>query len=250
MKSSKSVKPSIAHAKNPLNFSLTALVFSGVSTMVLAWTVLLAWFFILAFQNGLSATFTQAQLRAEQEKIWITTLPAGWLGTPISIFAKIEQSGEALAQQLLSPEWVAQAGQQLKTGLTVFPTNEPKGFGAALKRLQYQGIQIAGLILMVTELMALKLIQLVSALPLFVLAGFIGFIEGLVRRDLRRCEAGRESAFLFHKAYVWGFRLMMTGIFVFCLATLTISAQAQLCILAMLLGFWIYQTSSRFKKYV
>lgn len=41
---------------------------------------------------------------------------------------------------------------------------------------------------------------LVLTLPLFLLATFVGFVDGLVRRDIRRFGAGRESGFIYHRA--------------------------------------------------
>jgi len=41
---------------------------------------------------------------------------------------------------------------------------------------------------------------LVLTLPLFLLAAFVGFVDGLVRRDVRRFGAGRESGFIYHRA--------------------------------------------------
>lgn len=51
-----------------------------------------------------------------------------------------------------------------------------------------------------TTTFALRLLVLAMTLPLFVLAGLTGLVDGLVRRDLRRFCAGRESGFLFHRA--------------------------------------------------
>jgi integrating conjugative element membrane protein (TIGR03747 family) len=45
-----------------------------------------------------------------------------------------------------------------------------------------------------------RLLVLTLALPLFVLAAGVGFVDGLVRRDLRRFGAGHESGFLYHRA--------------------------------------------------
>jgi len=45
-----------------------------------------------------------------------------------------------------------------------------------------------------------RLVVLCLALPLFLTAAFVGLIDGLVRRDLRRFGAGRESGFLYHRA--------------------------------------------------
>lgn len=45
-----------------------------------------------------------------------------------------------------------------------------------------------------------RLVVLALTIPLFALAAFTGLVDGLVRRDLRRFGAGRESSYLYHKA--------------------------------------------------
>lgn len=45
-----------------------------------------------------------------------------------------------------------------------------------------------------------RLLVLCLSLPLFATAAFVGLVDGLVRRDIRRFEAGRESGFIYHRA--------------------------------------------------
>jgi len=45
-----------------------------------------------------------------------------------------------------------------------------------------------------------RLLVLVLTLPLILTAAFVGLIDGLVRRDVRRFGAGRESGFIYHRA--------------------------------------------------
>lgn len=52
----------------------------------------------------------------------------------------------------------------------------------------------------VTLVFAVRLAILILSLPLFILFGLLGLIDGLVERDLRRFSAGRESAYVFHIA--------------------------------------------------
>jgi len=49
-------------------------------------------------------------------------------------------------------------------------------------------------------LFVVRLLVLCLCLPLFALAAFVGLVDGLVRRDLRRFGAGRESGFIYHRA--------------------------------------------------
>lgn len=51
-----------------------------------------------------------------------------------------------------------------------------------------------------TTTFLLRLLVLVLTLPLFVFAALTGLVDGLVRRDLRRFCAWRESGFLYHRA--------------------------------------------------
>jgi hypothetical protein len=45
-----------------------------------------------------------------------------------------------------------------------------------------------------------RLLVLTLSLPLFLVAALTGLIDGLVRRDVRRFGAGRESGFVCHRA--------------------------------------------------
>ena len=54
--------------------------------------------------------------------------------------------------------------------------------------------------LFVTLTFAVRLIILTLTLPLFALAALTGLVDGLVRRDLRKFGAGRESSFIYHRA--------------------------------------------------
>jgi integrating conjugative element membrane protein (TIGR03747 family) len=45
-----------------------------------------------------------------------------------------------------------------------------------------------------------RLLILTLTTPLFLMAIFTGVVDGLVRRDLRRFGAGRESGFIYHRA--------------------------------------------------
>lgn len=45
-----------------------------------------------------------------------------------------------------------------------------------------------------------RLVVLLMTIPLFAMAALTGLVDGLVRRDLRKFGAGRESSYLYHKA--------------------------------------------------
>ena len=54
--------------------------------------------------------------------------------------------------------------------------------------------------LYVAQNLALRLSIIVFALPLFALLSLFAIVDGLVRRDLRKWNGGRESSFVYHHA--------------------------------------------------
>lgn len=95
-----------------------------------------------------------------------------------------------------------------------------------------------------------RLLILVLTLPLILLAVFVGFVDGLVRRDVRKFGAGRESGFLYHRAKASLMPLAVLPWVVY--LTLPISVHPLLILLpsATLLGLAINLTAGSFKKYL
>ena len=95
-----------------------------------------------------------------------------------------------------------------------------------------------------------RLIVLMLSMPLFVLAWFVGLIDGLARRDIRRFGAGRESGFLYHRA-----RALLPALVVLpwvAYLALPVSLQPLWILLpsAVLLGLVTDLTAGSFKKYL
>lgn len=95
-----------------------------------------------------------------------------------------------------------------------------------------------------------RLLVLVLTLPLIFTSTFVGLVDGLVRRDVRRFGAGRESGFIYHRAKA---SLMPLAVlpWVTYLA-LPVSVHPLLILLpsAALLGLAVSLTAGSFKKYL
>lgn len=95
-----------------------------------------------------------------------------------------------------------------------------------------------------------RLLVLVLTIPLFLMAAFVGLVDGLVRRDIRRFGAGRESGFVYHRAKA---SLMPLAVMPWVLyLTLPVSAHPLLLLLpcAILLGAATDLAAGSFKKYL
>ena len=95
-----------------------------------------------------------------------------------------------------------------------------------------------------------RLLILLLTLPLMLTAVFVGLVDGLVRRDVRRFGAGRESGFVYHRAKAALMPLAVLPWVIY--LALPVSAHPLLILLpsAALLGLTVALTASSFKKYL
>lgn len=88
-------------------------------------------------------------------------------------------------------------------GLTSPPTQALRGADRLRHLLSVAGTSIQPYVMAAGYTLLTFLVRvlvLCLTLPLFVMAGFVGLVDGLARRDIRRIGAGRESGFLYHRA--------------------------------------------------
>ena len=95
-----------------------------------------------------------------------------------------------------------------------------------------------------------RLLVLCLTLPLFLMTAFVGLIDGLVRRDVRRFGAGRESGFVYHRARASLMPLAVFPWFVYLALPVSVSPLVILLPSAVLLGVATDIASGSFKKYL
>lgn len=95
-----------------------------------------------------------------------------------------------------------------------------------------------------------RLLVLVLTLPLFLLAAFVGLIDGLVRRDIRRFGAGRESGFVYHRAKASLMPLAVLPWVIYLALPFSLSPLLILLPSAVLLGIAMSIAAGSFKKYL
>lgn len=105
-------------------------------------------------------------------------------------------------------------------------------------------------IIYVTLTFVVRLTVLVLTIPLFVLAALTGVTEGLVRRDLRRFGAGRESSFIYHRAKRYIPTLTVAPWLIYLSCPISVNPLVILMPCAIALGLAITITAATFKKYL
>jgi integrating conjugative element membrane protein (TIGR03747 family) len=95
-----------------------------------------------------------------------------------------------------------------------------------------------------------RLSVLTLTLPLFLMAAFVGLVDGLVRRDIRRFGAGRESGFVYHRARASLTPLAMLPWVTYLALPFSVNPLFILLPGAVLLGVAVCVAAATFKKYL
>ena len=102
----------------------------------------------------------------------------------------------------------------------------------------------------VTFTYVVRLTILVLATPLFLLAMLTGFVDGLMRRDLRKFGAGRESSFVYHRAKRAVTPLLIVPWIIYLSLPFSLNPLVIFVPCAAMLGVTTAITAATFKKYL
>lgn len=135
----------------------------------------------------------------------------------------------------------------VKTGIQSWLNNPGSGWGGEL--YEFAGAYIEA-IFYVIIVFVIRLFIIILTSPLFLLAGFVGLVDGLVQRDLRKFGVGRESAFKYHHAKKSLTPIMLVAWILYLSIPFSIHPNFILIPAAVLFGLMIRLTASNFKKYL
>jgi len=133
----------------------------------------------------------------------------------------------------------------------------PPNYSLPMISQQYQQdlwahlLPVASAALLASKLVIIRLYLLLRWLPLFLLLGLAGLIDGLAQRHIRRASAGRESALIYHNAKPLVMLSLLLGIFIDLVLPISISRTEEILIVASILfALAIQVTAKSFKKYL
>lgn len=143
----------------------------------------------------------------------------------------------------------------VKTGLMELSRNAPalaagKGMSSMFGSVYLIAENFIMATVFVTMTFFVRLSILVLSIPLFVLAIITALVDGLMRRDIRKFGAGRESSFIYHRAKMLIVPLLAAPWVLYLAAPIAIPPQLILIPCAISLGVAIVVTVSTFKKYL
>ena len=156
-----------------------------------------------------------------------------------------EHTHEWIFRKTRLPEWVNNASQSSRPGATARPETSAITWGNLRPS---EGLPRRRSLYVLVFLV--RLLVLCLTLPLFLMAAFVGFVDGLVRRDIRRFGAGRESGFVYHRAMAALMPLVVLPWGLYLALPVSISPLLILLPAAVLLGVAVSVATGSFKKYL
>ncbi|NUT85034.1 TIGR03747 family integrating conjugative element membrane protein [Pseudomonas corrugata] len=213
----------------------------GLLIASLLFSILIEFAGLLLFWGDQGWRHSQAMLNSE----------LGWLSEHFKSSLIIQQPGQTIGQWLhFLNQWLL-----VKTGFADFAqqarvSSQGNGFWSWINQLYVSIEDFVLAAVYVAFTFGVRLTILVLATPLFLLASFTGFVDGLMRRDLRKFGAGRESSFVYHRAKRAIFPLLIVPGIIYLSLPFSLNPIAVFLPCAVMLGIATAITAATFKKYI
>ncbi len=181
--------------------------------------------------------------------MWVSEL--GWLSNHFKSSLLVQEPAQATAKVLerISDWVVVRSGwAQSDTHLKLLSRESSLQGQVAQAYVAGQDYLLAALFTVFTFVVRLTVLTL--AIPLFLLAVLTGMVDGLIRRDLRKFGADRESSFVYHRAKRMLLPLIVSPWMIYLALPWSVKPILLLLPCAALLGWMVAITATTFKKYL
>lgn len=213
----------------------------GLLVASLLFSILIEFAGLLLFWGDQGWRHSQAMLNSE----------LGWLSEHFKASLILQQPGQTII------EWLDFFNQWLlvKTGFADFArqarvSSQGSGFWSWINQLyvSIEDLVLAAVYVSFTFVVRLTILVLVT--PLFLLTMFTGFVDGLMRRDLRKFGAARESGFVYHRAKRAVIPLLIVPWIIYLSLPFPLNPMTVFLPCAVMLGVTTAITAMTFKKYL
>ncbi|AZC38279.1 TIGR03747 family integrating conjugative element membrane protein [Pseudomonas chlororaphis] len=174
-----------------------------------------------------------------------------WLSEHFKSSLILQQPGQSIGQWLeFLKQWLV-----VKTGFADFAqqarvSSQSNGFWSLINQFYVSIEDFILAAVYVSFTFVVRLTILVLTTPLFLLATLTGFVDGLMRRDLRKFGAGRESSFVYHRAKRAVMPLLAVPWIIYLSLPFTLNPMIVFLPCAVILGITTAITATTFKKYL
>ncbi|MDD2001989.1 TIGR03747 family integrating conjugative element membrane protein [Pseudomonas putida] len=181
--------------------------------------------------------------------MWLTEL--GWLSDHLKSSLLVQEPAKATTEILEHlNEWVVvhSGWAQVDAHLKLLSLESSLQGQLAQAYVASQDYLLATVFTVFTFVVRVTVLTL--ATPLFLLVVVTGLVDGLMRRDLRKFGADRESSFVYHRAKRTLLPLMVSPWVIYLSLPWSLNPNWILLPASALLGFMVATTAATFKKYL
>lgn len=136
------------------------------------------------------------------------------------------------------------------TGTITFLYSKTLANNPFLNDLIEKAQQLIQIIIMSSQCLLIKLMILLSALPLFALSMLAGLVDGLNQRAIRTACLGRESSYLFHRFSHYLKKFLLLLLLAWLALPISMNPAAVFVPISLMMALMVAMTASRFKKYL
>lgn len=211
--------------------------------VLLSWLILMGWGSSLWYFSGFDKALHSVMTLSQKQTQAIT----GFSGMKVA--NKVTYWFDTLPTQELGNK-IVQSSTFIKSSLNKVLPDERNELNSAAEDFIYLTKQVWLLMELTTQVMFIKLVILVSAIPLFLLATTAGLVDGLNQRAIRTASLGRESSYVFHQLNRYFKRGLLLLLSLWLALPLSITPAFVFVPVSLLLSIMVSVTASRFKKHL
>ncbi|QCI13481.1 TIGR03747 family integrating conjugative element membrane protein [Pseudomonas putida] len=181
--------------------------------------------------------------------MWLKEL--GWLSNHFRSSLLVQEPAQATAKILERlNDWVVVRSGWAQSDIQLKLLSREASLQGQLAQAYVRGQEYLLAALFTVCTFVVRLTVLTLATPLFLLAVLTGVVDGLMRRDLRKFGADRESSFVYHRAKRTLLPVMISPWVIYLSLPWSLNPNWVLLPSAALLGFMVAITATTFKKYL
>lgn len=218
-------------------------IMSLLLLVLLGWLILLGWVLSLWCCSGFDTAFNSVTTLSQKQTTAITDF------NDIAIAEKLKSWLEIIPAHEVTHR-VTQAQLLIKNELNNVLPEPTAELNDIADDLIHISKQVWLLISLTIQVMLIKLLILLAAIPLFILAMTAGLIDGLNQRAIRTASLGRESSYVFHRLNYYFKRGLLMLLALWLAIPVSITPAFVFVPVSVLLSIVVSITASRFKKYL
>ncbi|STX81564.1 Fe2+/Zn2+ uptake regulation protein [Legionella busanensis] len=228
--------------------SLITFAVAGVIGFLVLFIGTLFWWCTLGFKEAL----VRVERLSYQETTWVRALSPVTVRRVFWWSDSIEQAWKPFISRTQKTAHQLQEALDLPLQAleeALLETNFPAiaGMGPTLMTFFAHTYRLGGACL---QVLWLKILLCLSALPLFILMSLAGLIDGLNQRAIRTASLGRESTYVFHKSLPLARKTLFWVLVVWLSLPFDFNPTGLFVGLSVLLALVMSTSASRFKKYL